>query len=262
MSSQDLQGFTSELKRLIYGMGFQRAGITDGIPPFRSNYLREWIRLGYHGSMGYMARDLQRRMDPSRLLSNLRSIISVAINYYAGDRHPLAGKISRYAWGEDYHRVIWGKLSKIANWISTQTGARTMVCVDTSPIMEKLWAQKAGIGWQGKNTLIITKGYGSWIFLGEILVDLELAYDKPFDRDLCGRCTRCIDACPTGAIVRPYVLEARRCISYLTIEHRGPIPQGLKDLMGGRTLGCDLCQEVCPWNRFAKITEEPAFQVR
>ncbi|HKS16670.1 MAG TPA: tRNA epoxyqueuosine(34) reductase QueG, partial [Planctomycetota bacterium] len=201
---------------------------------------------------------------PARYDPGAKSVVCVAQNYYTGPRGPVGpaeGLVSRYAWGEDYHDVLGERLGRLRDFIASR-GARARVCVDTSAVLEKLWARAAGIGWQGKHTNLISKELSSWFFLGEILVDAELEPDAPFEEDHCGTCTACIDVCPTRAIVAPYVLDARKCISYLTIEHRGPIPRELRPLMGNLIFGCDLCLDVCPWNKFAQVTRDPAFQPR
>lgn len=215
-----------------------------------------------------MARDPERRGDPRRTLPEARTVISVGIGYYRGewpraeDRSSLRGRIARYAWGRDYHKRVRKRLIRLARAIGAlQPAARFVAYVDTGPCLDRAWAERAGIGWIGKNTNVIVKGAGSWLFLGELLTDLDLAADRPA-RNYCGTCARCIAACPTGAIVGPNELDARRCISYLTIEHRGPIPLELRPGIGVRIFGCDDCQEVCPWNRFATPTAEPDFAPR
>jgi epoxyqueuosine reductase len=227
--------------------------------------------------MAWMARDPERRGDPRRTLPAARTIISVGIGYYQGgwpdaeaasegspsaDRDALRGKIARYAWGRDYHKRVRKRLIRLARAIGgILPDARFVAYVDTGPCLDRAWAERAGIGWIGKNTNVIVKGSGSWLFLGELLTDLDLAPDAPAQNH-CGTCARCIAACPTGAIVGPYEVDARRCISYLTIEHRGSIPLDLRPGIGTRIFGCDDCQEVCPWNRFAIPSAEPDFAPR
>jgi epoxyqueuosine reductase len=169
------------------------------------------------------------------------------------------GRISRYAWGDDYHEVLQSKLRELVSFIERDLGGRARPCVDTSALLEKGWAERAGLGWQGKHSNVLSKDLSSWFFLGEVVTDLELVPDEPQRRNHCGTCVRCIDVCPTRAIVAPYVLDSRRCISYLTIEHRGPIPRELRPLMGNWIFGCDLCLDVCPWNKFAKAASEASF---
>lgn len=256
--------FAADIKAWARELGFEQAGIARVGPLPRSDFLREWLARAYQGEMGYMARDPERRADPARYDLGAKSVVCVAQNYYSGPRPATTssdGVISRYAWGRDYHDVLGERLGRLRDFIVSR-GARARVCVDTSAVLEKLWARAAGIGWQGKHTNLISKELSSWFFLGEILVDAELDPDPPFEDDHCGTCTACLDICPTRAIVAPYVLDARKCISYLTIEHRGPIPRDLRPLMGNLIFGCDLCLDVCPWNKFAQVTRDPAFQPR
>ena len=220
--------------------------------------------------MRWMERDPARRANPAAILPAARTVISVALGYYRGDwpaaptgePAPPRGKIARYAWGRDYHKRLKKRLLRLVAAIrELEPAARTLAYVDTGPVLDRAWAERAGLGWIGKNTNVILKGRGSWSFLGEIVTDLPITPDSPA-RNYCGRCARCIAACPTGAIVGPYELDARRCISYLTIEHRGPIPVELRPAIGTRIFGCDDCQEVCPWNRFATRTANPDFAER
>jgi epoxyqueuosine reductase len=258
------QRIREEAKRLGFdAVGFARAEAhPDG------EHLRTWLEAGRHGTMGWMARDPSRRSDPKRVLAEARTVISVALNYYRGDwptapaRNAPRGRIARYAWGRDYHKRLKRRLILLASAIrAIASEARWIAYVDTGPVLDRAWAERAGTGWIGKNTNVIRKGSGSWHFLGEILTDLELPADPPA-RNYCGTCSRCIAACPTGAIVGPYELDARRCISYLTIEHKGSIPLDLRPAIGTRVFGCDDCQEVCPWNRFAAPTANPDFAER
>lgn len=255
---------TAEIREKVRELGFEQSGVARVGPLPRSEFLGEWLARAYQGDMGYMARDPDRRSDPARYEPGAKSVVCVAQNYYTGPRPetgPADGVVSRYAWGRDYHDVLADRLGRLREFIASR-GVRARLCVDTSAVLEKLWARAAGIGWQGKHTNLISKSLSSWFFLGEILVDAELEPDAPFERDHCGTCSRCIDVCPTRAIVAPYVLDARKCISYLTIEHRGPIPLELRPLMGNLIFGCDLCLDVCPWNKFAQVTRDPAFEPR
>ena len=190
----------------------------------------------------------------------------ISMNYFTGNvnNNIDSGKISNYAWGDDYHEIIKPRLYKLLNSIkSNLSDIEGVVCIDTAPVMEKVWAQKGGIGWIGKHTNLITRDYGSWIFLGEILLNIELEYDIPFEEDLCGSCTACLDACPTSAFPEPYVLDSSKCISYLTIGHRGDFPIGIEQKLSDWIYGCDICQEVCPWNiKFSQLSEETSFQPR
>lgn len=216
--------------------------------------LEKWLKLGRHGTMDYMERNFDARVDPSRLVEGAKSVISVMQPYFPQAAHQQPGgapKISRYAWGEDYHTVLKRKLYALFAAIQQKAGdVQGRVFVDSAPVMDKAWGKRAGLGWIGKNTNLIHARRGSWFFLGEIILDLELDYDGP-SADHCGTCTRCIDACPTGALA-PYQIDASRCISYLTIELKSEIPAAFRDHMEGWAYGCDICQEVCPWNRFTQ----------
>lgn len=246
--------------------GFDAVGFAPVEPLAQAALLAEWLALGHHGTMEWMRRHLEACRDPRALLPGARTVICVARNYFTPGTHApggCTGRISRYAWGADYHRVVKTGLVQLAAALARELpGGRTRVCVDTSAVLEKVWAARAGLGWQGKHTNLITRGLGSWVFLGEVLTDLELAPVARPHPDRCGRCTRCLDACPTRALVAPYVLDARRCLSYLTIEERGPIPRELRPLLGNRVFGCDDCQDVCPWNRFARRAEGGEFLAR
>jgi epoxyqueuosine reductase len=220
--------------------------------------------------MRWMARDPARRADPRAVLAGARTVISLATGYYRGDwpeseesaAPEPRGRIARYAWGADYHKRLRRRLRRLALAIrALAPGADWYAAVDTSPMLDRAWAERSGVGWIGKHTNVIRKGAGSWCFLSEIVTDLEIAPDPPA-RNYCGTCARCIAACPTGAIVAPYVVDARRCISYLTIEHEGAIPENLRPLIGARIFGCDDCQEACPWNRFATKTADRGFSER
>ncbi len=228
--------------------------------------LTHWLEQRFHGTMAWMARDPQRRSDPAQVLPGCQSMIMVGMNYYTdhvADETHQAGRIARYAWGHDYHDLMKTRLKQLEAFIHEQIPEiQTRSYVDTGPIMEKAWAQEAGIGWIGKHTNVVSTDYGSWLLLGEILTTLALEPDEPAT-DLCGSCSLCIQACPTGAIVEPYQLDAERCISYLTIEHRGQlsdISPELRKKMGNRIFGCDDCLDICPFNVNAQPTIEPHFQ--
>jgi epoxyqueuosine reductase len=227
--------------------------------------LHEWLVRRYHGTMDWMGRSFEKRVDPRAIVPAAKSVISLAMNYYADVRHsndPGVGKISRYAWGDDYHLVATPRIQSLLDCIKSENpDIDARIYVDTGPVMDKAWAVKSGIGWLGKHTNVITKEYGSWVFLGEVILDAELEYDEPI-ADFCGTCRACIDACPTGAIVEPYVLDSNKCISYLTIEHRGEIPGELRPKFENWVYGCDICQDVCPWNSFQQQTREEAFVPR
>ncbi len=223
-----------------------------------------WLQYGYHGLLEYMARNQDKRRDPRHILPTARSVIVVAQNYYTPHRHQLRygeGKISRYAWGKDYHKILSKKLKRLARFLTTlDPEVQSRFYVDTGPVLEKQWAVQAGIGWQGKHSNVISRKFGSWFFIGVLLTSLPLEPDAPIP-DFCGRCTACLDACPTGAITQPYVVDARRCISYWTIEVKPeiPIPDTIAEHLEGWLFGCDICQEVCPWNRFQQPTIEQRF---
>jgi epoxyqueuosine reductase len=247
-------------------IGFDLVGIAPAGGSAYRDYLRNWLEQGRHGSMNWLAGRFAERTDPAAYLPGAKSVICVACNYYV----PLdpnaardgTGKVARYALGEDYHEVMKGRLRELADWIrSNAPGALTRAAVDTAPVMEKELAARAGIGWLGKNCCIINEQIGSWVLLGEVITTLDLPRDEPAV-DRCGSCTRCIEACPTGAITGPYQLDARKCISYLTIEHRGEIDPVLRAQVGDWLYGCDICQDVCPWNSKATPTADPSFAPR
>lgn len=257
---------TQKLKSHALSLGFSKVGIARAeVLTEEGQNLAEWLRRGYQGTMAWMAKDPARRSDPGSIVPGARSVISVAMNYYTEGNHPhdsQVGKISRYAWGDDYHLVMTERLELLVACIKQeQPDATTRLYVDTGPVMDKAWAVRGGIGWLGKHTNVITKEFGSWVFLGEIITDLELVYDEPM-ADFCGSCRACIDACPTDAIVEPYLLDSNKCISYLTIEHKGEIPAELAPNLENWVYGCDICQDVCPWNSFQQPTLEGAFQPR
>lgn len=243
--------------------GFSKIGLTRAEPlEQEGEYLEQWLRWNYHAGMQWIEQKKDLRKNPLQLFPSAKSILCVALNYYApipNRRSVESVKIARYALGVDYHKVLRNKLRALLKEIQTRVPqCEGLVCVDSAPVMEKVWAQRSGLGWIGKNTLLLTREYGSWVFLGVIILSIELEYDLPA-RTYCGTCRACIDACPTNALVQEYVLDARRCISYLTIEHRGEIPLELARHSQGWIYGCDRCQEVCPWNKFATPTEEQSF---
>lgn len=258
---------TSQIKSAALEVGFDKVGIAGAEPVKTASLLEQWLSLGYHGTMQWMANYFDKRTDPSKLFPDAKSVISVALNYYTPfpiPDDPKNAKISRYAWGDDYHDIMKDKLSQLLTKIQTiYPPAEGKYCVDTSPIMDKYWAAQAGIGWQGKNTNVITRDIGSWVFLGEILLNIELEYDIPI-ADYCGSCNRCIEACPTDAITQPYVVNSSKCISYLTIEYRGEtFPNRDEEKLDNWIYGCDICQDVCPWNiKFAETSAVQGFQPR
>lgn len=252
-----------QIKGKAQALGFDLVGITGAQPPNHSREFERWLAADFHGEMGYMARNAEKRSDPSQVLPDARSIVVAGMNHYTGD-HDRAGRIARYAWGaRDYHDVMSEKLKQLSAAINALggPGTRSLWYVDTGPILERDFAQRAGVGFIGKHTNLISRRLGNWIFLGEVLTNLDLPPDQP-EREYCGTCHRCIDACPTRAIVGPYRLDARLCISYLTIELKGAIPVELRPLIGDHVFGCDDCLEVCPWNRFAKLSAVREFQRR
>jgi epoxyqueuosine reductase len=248
--------------------GFENVGV---VPAERleaaPDRLLEWLQRGYHGEMSWMARDPEMRGDPRRFFPAARSVIVVAKNYYTNLKHiedPATGKVSRYAWGDDYHDVVGGKLRSLLAWIrEALPQVEGKVCVDIQPLMDKAWAARAGLGWIGKHTNLITPEYGSWVFVGELLLSIDLEYETELVADHCGSCTLCLDACPTNAITEPYVVDSNKCISYATIELRdAELPPDVAANLEGWLYGCDICQDVCPWNRFEQPTDEPRFLPR
>jgi epoxyqueuosine reductase len=248
--------------------GFDAVGIARAdAPKGAAEGLNAFLDQGLHGDMGWMETTSERRADPKRLWSEAKSIITLGVNYAPAD-DPLAalarrerGVISVYAQGADYHEVLKKRLKRLASWIAENHGGDVKIFVDTAPVMEKPLAASAGIGWQGKHTNLVSREFGSWLFLGSIFTTLELEPDEP-ERDNCGSCTRCLDICPTHAFPAPYQIDARRCISYLTIEHKGPIARNFREAIGNRIYGCDDCLAVCPWNKFAQAAHESAFHPR
>jgi epoxyqueuosine reductase len=265
----DLTGLAGDIKRWGAELGFQSIGIADIDLGAAETRLLAWLDAGYHGEMRYMARHGTRRSRPAELVPGTVRAISARLDYWpaaADIAHTLAdptlGFVSRYALGRDYHKVLRARLQRLASRIEAAVGPFAYrVFTDSAPVLEKPLAQKAGLGWIGKHTNLIDRHGGSWFFIGEIYTDLPLPVDAPA-ADHCGTCQACLDVCPTRAIVAPYQLDARRCISYLTIELHGSIPEELRPLIGNRIYGCDDCQMVCPWNRFARITSEPDFAPR
>jgi len=229
--------------------------------------LERWLAGGLHAGMAWMQREPARRADPRALLPGCRSVVAVALNYWPGDPGPAAAadraRVARYAWGRDYHRVLGSKLRDLAAWLDAECGSTSRACVDTSPVLERGWAEAAGLGWIGKNANLLSRELGSWLLLGELLTTAQLDPDPGPGTDACGTCTACLEACPTGAIVEDGLVDARRCIAYWTIEHRGALPPEQRAGIGAWIFGCDVCQEVCPWNRrFARPAADPALRRR
>lgn len=238
--------------------GIAKAGFLEEEAP----RLEAWLKQGRHGEMQYMENHFDKRLDPRLLVDGAKSVISLALNYYTDNiqNDPEAPKLSKYAYGTDYHFVIKDKLKQLLNFIQEHIGeVNGRAFVDSAPVLDKAWAQKAGLGWVGKNANLINKQSGSFFFLAELITDLALEYDIAPTADYCGTCTRCIDACPTEAIVAPYIVDGSRCISYLTIELKNEIPAEFKGKTADWMFGCDVCQDVCPWNKFSILHNEPAF---
>lgn len=290
-------GLKDHILTCAHELGFDLAGVAPAGPIPTGGHYREWLAAGHAGEMGYMARNAENRADPSLVFPDVKSILVVGMNYFTlpgvdastepipprhmpqttgrktrfpavpdAARHSASahrGNISRYAWGHDYHDLMSQRLTELMKFIRQNgpPGTDGRWYVDTGPILERDIASRSGIGWVGKHTNLINRDIGTWFFLGEILLNIELPPDTPASAH-CGKCTRCIDICPTKAILEPYVLDARRCISYLTIELKGPIPREFRPLIGNRIYGCDDCVDVCPWNRFAQASKEAAFQPR
>lgn len=261
------ENMTHELRRLAFGYGFDHCGCAPALAVTNPERFIRWINDGYYAYMNWMARSLDKRLQPALVVSDVKSVVVCAINYFHDTDFSLnreTAKISRYAWGKDYHQVVQTKLQAILKDLKRRFPDVNGICyTDTGPVIEKYWAVQAGVGWQGKHTLVISPAIGSWMFLGVILLTHELKYDAPLS-DRCGDCNLCLQACPTGAIVQPYVLDARRCLSWATIECKDPrFPAMLTDHSDRWIYGCDRCQEVCPWNhQLQKNSPEEAFKPR
>jgi epoxyqueuosine reductase len=261
-----LTDLAAEIKQKVFRLGFHKVGIAAVEEEDTAGWhLQTWLDRGYQAEMTWM--DNPKRRDVRLIMPEVRSVISVAINYYASDQRPQGqeyARISRYGWGSDYHRILHKRLKALSTWLEQQGEAITArYYADTGPVQDKLWAQRAGLGWIAKNGNVITREYGSWVFLGEVLTNLKLPVDRPHTNH-CGTCTRCMDACPTGAIPQPYMVDANRCIAYHTIENRAEqLPEAIAPHLYGWVAGCDICQDVCPWNqRFAQPTDLSEFHPR
>lgn len=268
----DLDALAADIRRWGDDLGFQQIGITDtDLSSYRDRY-RAWLAAGRHGEMGYLARNVDKRLDPARLAPGTARVIVARMDYLPEGAAPLSiladpsrAYVSRYALGRDYHKVVRQRLARLAQRIDRAAGAgngQHRAFTDSAPVLEKALGEKAGLGWIGKHTLLLSREAGSWFFLGEIFTSLPLPVDAPSRQDHCGNCRACMTVCPTRAIVGPRELDATRCISYLTIEHKGSIPEPLRPLMGNRVFGCDDCQIHCPWNRYATLTREGDFTPR
>lgn len=270
LSPDALQALAQSIRSWAWELGFQQVGITDVDLGEHEAYLQKWLDAGYHGEMEYMARHGLKRSRPEELVPGTCRVLSVRMDYLSQDTQPLEvlaspdkAYVSRYTLGRDYHKLIRNRLAKLAHRIEDEAGGgRYRAFVDSAPVLERAIAEQAGLGWIAKNTMLINADAGSWFFLGEIYTDLPLPTDPPMDSKHCGTCTECLEICPTDAFTGPFELDARRCISYLTIEHHGAIDPELRPLMGNRVFGCDDCQLCCPWNKFAQPTGEGDFSPR
>ena len=266
--TEETRALTQRIKVQGTALGFDLVGVSPVQAPAHCESFADWLRRGHSGEMGYLSRTAEKRMHPGEFLPWARSVVSVALNYNTPydrgvEAEGVRGWISRYAWGEDYHDVMQAKLFQLLEYVRREAGPETQgrVFVDAGPVLDREVGARAGIGWYGKNTNLLSMQIGSFFFLGELFLSLPLEWDRPI-RNRCGQCRLCLEACPTNAFVGPYVLDARRCISYLTIELRGTIPRELRPLMGTHIFGCDICQDVCPYNTKVKATKEPAFHPR
>ena len=260
---QNRSAYSHLIKTEAKNLGFLFCGISKAeFLEEEAPRLETWLKKNMHGEMQYMENHFDKRLDPRLLVDGARSVISLGLNYYTDQPQtdPLSPKISKYAYGSDYHNVIKDKLKQLLEVLNDKIGeVGGRAFVDSAPVLDKAWAKKAGLGWIGKNTNLINQKAGSFFFLAELIVDLELEYDIAPTADHCGTCTRCIDACPTEAIVAPYIVDGSRCISYLTIELKKEIPEEFNNKMDNWMFGCDVCQDVCPWNKFSVLNNEPAF---
>ena len=262
-----MEKLARDLKAEAARLGFDACGLSKAEAlDEEARRLEQWLAEGRHGTMGWMARHFDKRTDPRKLVEGAQTVVSVLHNYYQPIAHAEGahrGKISRYAWGDDYHEVMKEKLFRLFAWLDERVGGvHGRAFVDSAPVMDKAWAQRSGLGWIGKHTNLINRSLGSFFFIGELIIDVALPPDGPIP-DYCGSCTRCIDACPTDAIYQPYAVDSNRCISYLTIEHRADdIPFEIRPDMGNWIFGCDICQDVCPWNKFKRPTAEPRYLPR
>jgi epoxyqueuosine reductase len=253
----------ADIKAAAHGLGFDLVAIGPAGRPDHAAAFEDWLAAGHLGTMSYLERGREKRVNPDRVLPGARSVVTCALSYYQGPAADGPAGVARYAWGDDYHSVLETRLRILADTIARLApGSAARAYVDTGPLLERDLAARAGLGWIGKNTMLLHPELGSFFFIGTVLTTAGLEPDAPL-ADRCGTCTRCLDACPTDAFVAPYVLDARRCIAYLTIEHRGPIPSELRPGVGTWVFGCDVCQDVCPWNRRAAVTRDgPAFDAR
>ncbi|HEY48124.1 MAG: hypothetical protein AMJ88_03945 [Anaerolineae bacterium SM23_ 63] len=268
MTNLNTQDLTARIKAEAKRIGFDLVGVTGPAPPSHLDVYHQWLAKGRYGSMSYLAdeRALKRRSDPLQILPECESILTVAVNYLPEDEQHAKDtpRVAAYARGDDYHDVLIERLERLTEFIATQMGESVphRMYTDTGPLLERELAQRSGLGWIGKNTCLINPSHGSYFLLAELLLGVQLEPDAPFEEDRCGTCTRCIDACPTSCILPDRTLDARLCISYLTIEHKDSVPLELREKIGNWLFGCDICQQVCPWNRFSMPTKDPTFQTR
>ena len=257
---QSRREITDKIKQKARELGFMDCGMAEAtFLEEEAPKLEQWLKMGMHGDMQWMENHFDKRLDPRKLVEGAKTVVSVLMNYYPREQQPEgAPKIAKYAYGEDYHFVMKRKLKSLLQYIREEVGEiNGRAFVDSAPVMDRVWGERAGLGWRGKHTLTLTKGTGSYYLIGELIIDYELEYDAPV-AEHCGSCTRCIDACPTDAILEPNLLDSNKCISYLTIEYKKDIPEKFSEQMEDWAFGCDICQDVCPWNRFAKPHHEKA----
>ena len=257
--------YTQLIKAKAISLGFESVGIAKArfLEEEASN-LEQWLKSGYQGEMSYLANNFDKRLDPTKLVEGAKSVISLSYNYFPDQEKTQRDdsyKIARYAYGQDYHYVVKDKVKELLEYIREEIGeVDGRAFTDSAPVMERAWAEQSGLGWRGKNSLLLQRNKGSYFFLAELIIDLDLEYDYPFSTDHCGTCTKCIDACPTNAIIDEKTVDGSKCISYFTIELKGAISNSLKDSFEDWMFGCDICQEVCPWNRFSKPHKESQFE--
>ncbi len=262
MNKQQISHQTAIVKQIANNLGFMSCGISKAeFLEKEATRLEQWLKKGMHGSMSYMENYFDKRLNPTLLVEGAKSVVTLLLNYYPEQKqNATSPQISKYAYGNDYHEVIKAKTKKFIEQIRQQIGeVQGRAFVDSAPVMDKVWAQKSGLGWIGKNSNVIQKQSGSFFFIAHLIIDLDLDYENITHQDFCGTCTKCLDACPTQAIVAPYIVDGSKCISYFTIELKESIPQEYQNKLSNWIFGCDICQDVCPWNRFSKPHQEPDF---
>jgi epoxyqueuosine reductase len=265
MSVSEVKYLSDKIKEKAIDLGFDLCGIAGSrrLDEY-GQFLKDWVTMEMNDRMGYLARDIEKRLNPGILFPGAKSLVVTGLNYFAepGQKDQTAPVLSRYTYGLDYHDVILTKLGKLLSWIKGELSeAEGKAVVDSSSVLEKAWAVEAGLGWQGRHSIVINKDIGSFFFIGILILNIELEPDAPFSGEHCGACRLCINTCPTGAINENRTIDARKCIANITIENRGPIPEDIKPLLGRRIYGCDKCQEVCPWNKKAKLNKTPEFRI-